>query len=114
MNAATDVSGGLGAGRTVFTRRPALVMAVVLVATFVINLDTTIVNVAIPALGRELHASTSGQQWVVDAYNLAFAGLILTGGTSATASGGATRWPRVLASSLSAAPSPLRSARRAH
>ncbi len=62
-------------------RRPALVLAVVLVATFVINLDTTIVNVAIPALGSQLHAGTSDQQWVIDAYNLAFAGLILTGGT---------------------------------
>ena len=81
MTAATEASGAMGAGRTAISRRPVLVMTVVLVATFVINLDTTIVNVAIPALGRELHASTSGQQWVVDAYNLAFAGLILTGGT---------------------------------
>ncbi len=62
-------------------RRPSLVLAVVLLATFVINLDTTIVNVALPALSRELHASTSGLQWIVDAYNLAFAALILTGGT---------------------------------
>lgn len=52
-----------------------------LVATFLINLDTTIVNVALPALGRQLRASTSDLQWVVDAYNLAFAGLVLTGGT---------------------------------
>ena len=61
--------------------RPSLVLAVVLLATFVINLDTTIVNVAVPAISRELHAGTSGLQWVIDAYNLAFAGLILTGGT---------------------------------
>lgn len=62
--------------------RPAgLVLGVVLLATFVINLDTTIVNVALPALSRELHSTTSGLQWVIDAYNLAFAGLILTGGT---------------------------------
>lgn len=62
-------------------RRPGLVLAVVLVATFLINLDTTMVNVALPALGRELSTSTSDMQWVIDAYNLAFAGLILTGGT---------------------------------
>lgn len=62
-------------------RHPALALAVVLAATFLINVDTTIVNVAIPALSRELHASTSDLQWVVDAYNLAFAALILTGGT---------------------------------
>ncbi len=62
-------------------RRAGLVLAVVLLATFVINLDTTIVNVALPALSRELRSTTSGLQWVIDAYNLAFAGLILTGGT---------------------------------
>ncbi len=56
-------------------------MAVVLLATFVINLDTTIVNVALPAISQQLHAGTSALQWIVDAYNLAFAGLILTGGT---------------------------------
>ena len=66
---------------TVRAKRPGLVLAVVLLATFVINLDTTIVNVALPALSSQLHASTSGLQWVIDAYNLAFAGLILTGGT---------------------------------
>ena len=61
--------------------RPGLVLGVVLLAAFVINLDTTIVNVALPALSRQLHATTSDLQWVIDAYNLAFAGLILTGGT---------------------------------
>jgi MFS family permease len=53
----------------------------VLLAAFVINLDTTIVNVALPDLSRQLHASTTDLQWVIDAYNLAFAALILTGGT---------------------------------
>ena len=75
------VSGASSTPSVTRARRPVLVMAVVLVATFVINLDTTIVNVAIPSLGVQLHASTSGLQWIVDAYNLAFAGLILTGGT---------------------------------
>jgi EmrB/QacA subfamily drug resistance transporter len=57
------------------------VLAVVLLAAFVINLDSTIVNVALPALSRELHATTTDLQWIVDAYNLTFAALILTGGT---------------------------------
>ncbi len=61
--------------------RPGLALAVVLAATFLINVDTTIVNVALPALSRELRATTSDLQWVIDAYNLAFAALILTGGT---------------------------------
>jgi EmrB/QacA subfamily drug resistance transporter len=45
-----------------------------------INLDTTIVNIALPTLSRELHATTSQLQWVVDAYNLVFASLLLVSG----------------------------------
>ena len=56
------------------------VMAVVLLATFVIQLSVSIVNVILPALGRDLHASTSGLQWVPDGYALAFAAVVLTGG----------------------------------
>lgn len=45
-----------------------------------IQLDVTVVNVALPAIGRALGASLSGLQWVVDAYALSFAALLLTGG----------------------------------
>src|SRR6266540_3209980 len=61
-------------------RKP-LVLASLLLASFAINLDTTIVNVALPTLVRELHTSTSQLQWVVDAYNLVFAALLLTAGS---------------------------------
>jgi MFS family permease len=57
-------------------RRP-LVLVSLLLAAFVINLDITIVNVALPTLVRELHASNSQLQWVVDPYNLLFAALLL-------------------------------------
>lgn len=57
------------------------VLAVLCVAVFAINVDTTIVNVALPALVRQLGASTSSLQWVVDAYNLAFAALVLAAGS---------------------------------
>jgi DHA2 family methylenomycin A resistance protein-like MFS transporter len=43
-------------------------------------LDTTVVNVALPQLSRSMHATTSELQWVVDAYSLTFAALLLTGG----------------------------------
>jgi EmrB/QacA subfamily drug resistance transporter len=56
-------------------------MATVCVAVFAINLDTTIVNVALPSLSRQLGAGTSTLQWVVDGYSLAFAALVLTGGS---------------------------------
>ncbi|MEO9175585.1 MAG: MFS transporter, partial [Gaiellales bacterium] len=58
-----------------------LVLTALLLAAFAINLDTTIVNVALPTLVRQLHASNSQLQWVVDAYNLVFAALLLAAGS---------------------------------
>jgi EmrB/QacA subfamily drug resistance transporter len=62
-------------------RNKPLILVSLLIAAFAINLDTTLVNVALPTLVRELHASTSQLQWVVDAYNLVFAAVILTAGS---------------------------------
>jgi len=59
----------------------ALVLISLLTATFVINLDTTLVNNALPTLTRELGATNTQLQWVVDAYNLVFAALLLTSGS---------------------------------
>ena len=58
-----------------------MILVALLLASFLINLDTTLVNVALPDLTRELHATTTQLQWVVDAYNLVFASLILTFGS---------------------------------
>jgi MFS family permease len=65
------------------TRTPSkpLVLVALLMASFVINLDTTLVNVALPTLTRELGTSTAQLQWVVDAYNLVFAALLMTSGS---------------------------------
>src|SRR3954452_6538497 len=62
------------------TNKP-LILTALLIASFAINLDTTIVNVALPSLVRELHASTRQLQWIVDAYSLVFAALILAAGS---------------------------------
>src|SRR5438477_5204004 len=62
-------------------KRKPLILTSLLLAAFVINLDTTIVNVALPTLVRELHASNSQLQWVVDAFNLLFAGSVLAVGS---------------------------------
>src|SRR3979409_2711794 len=62
-------------------KRKPLVLISLLLAAFVINLDTPIVNVALPTLVRELHASNSELQWVVDAFNLLFAGSVLAFGS---------------------------------
>jgi EmrB/QacA subfamily drug resistance transporter len=61
-------------------RKP-LILVSLLLASFAINLDTTIVNVALPTLVRQLHASTTQLQWIVDAYNLVFAALLLACGS---------------------------------
>src|SRR5690349_23636167 len=64
--------------------RPAgrwLALAVLCVSLLIVTLDNTILNVALPTLVRDLHATTSQLQWIVDAYTLVFAGLLLTAGS---------------------------------
>jgi EmrB/QacA subfamily drug resistance transporter len=58
-----------------------VVLGVMCLSLLLIVMDNTIVNVALPTLQRELGASTSQLQWVVDAYILVFAGLLLTMGS---------------------------------
>src|SRR5262252_3520565 len=62
-------------------RSKPVILVALLLAAFLVNLDTTMVNVALPAMVRELHATTTQLQWVVDAYNLVFAALLLTFGS---------------------------------
>ncbi|HEX4431822.1 MAG TPA: MFS transporter [Frankiaceae bacterium] len=56
------------------------ILAVVLSAMMVVVLDTTILNVALPSMERELSASQSQQEWMVDAYTLTFAGFMFAAG----------------------------------
>jgi EmrB/QacA subfamily drug resistance transporter len=58
-----------------------MILVALLLAAFLVNLDTTLVNVALPAMVRQLHATTTQLQWVVDSYNLVFAALLLTFGS---------------------------------
>ena len=58
-------------------------LGVLCLSLLVIVVDSTIVNVALPTFTRELHASASGLQWIVDAYTLTFAALLLLAGTIA-------------------------------
>src|ERR1700752_1542822 len=62
-------------------RSKPMILAALLLAAFLVNLDTTMVNVALPAMVRQLHATTTELQWVVDAYTLVFAALLLTFGS---------------------------------
>jgi EmrB/QacA subfamily drug resistance transporter len=62
------------------TTRRWWVLLVLCLSVLLVSVDNTIVNVALPTIGRELAATTSDLQWVVDGYTLAFAALLLLGG----------------------------------
>ena len=57
-----------------------LALCALCLAELLVMVDNTIVNVALPTMSRDLGAGISGLQWIVDAYTLVFAGLLLTGG----------------------------------
>src|SRR5438105_7684733 len=58
-----------------------LILFALCLAALIINIDVTVVNVALPSLVRELGATTTNLQWVVDAYSLVFAAFILAAGS---------------------------------
>jgi EmrB/QacA subfamily drug resistance transporter len=59
------------------------VLAICCMSLLLVAIDNTIVNVALPTIGRELHASLSGLQWTVDAYTIVLASLLLLAGSTA-------------------------------
>jgi EmrB/QacA subfamily drug resistance transporter len=61
------------------TRRPGLVLAIVLVAQLMVMLDSSIVNIALPDMAVALKFTPSSLSWVINAYSLAFGGLLLLG-----------------------------------
>jgi len=64
-------------------RRRLLVLVVCCSSLFIVGLDSTIVNIALPAIGRDLHASVAGLQWTVDGYALVLASLLMLSGATA-------------------------------
>ena len=64
-------------------RRRLLVLAICCMSLVIVGLDNTIVNVALPSIQRELHASVSGLQWTVDAYTLVIASFLMLAGSTA-------------------------------
>src|SRR3954447_7923598 len=65
------------------TERKGLALILLAAAQFVVVLDASIVNVALPSIGRELHFSQDSLSWVVNAYVLVFGGFLLLGGRMA-------------------------------
>ena len=70
-----------GEGRPPATRW--LALAVLCVSLLIVTLDNTVLNVALPTLVRDLHATSTELQWIADAYVMVFAGLLLVAGSLA-------------------------------
>ncbi|MGH2865992.1 MAG: MFS transporter [Solirubrobacteraceae bacterium] len=79
MSVASDTAPGAGAGPA---SSRGIVLLVMCAGYFLVLLDVTIVNVALPTIATGLGATVSGLQWVVDGYALALAALMLGGGTA--------------------------------
>jgi EmrB/QacA subfamily drug resistance transporter len=60
-----------------------LVLVICCFSLFIVGLDSTIVNVALPSIGRELRASVAGLQWIIDGYTLVLASLLMLSGATA-------------------------------
>ena len=69
------------AGLSVERTRPGLVLLATSLGVLLAQIDTSVVNLALKSIGADLHAGVSALQWVVDAYNLVYASLLMTGGT---------------------------------
>ncbi len=83
---ATESSPARHAG-PVWQRRPWSVLVLLSAAEFMVILDATVVNVALPSIGRALHVTAGGLPWVVTAYVLFSGGLVLLGGRAADVAG---------------------------
>ncbi|MFJ6545067.1 MFS transporter [Streptomyces sp. NPDC091385] len=64
-------------------RRRLLVLAICCMSLLIVSLDNTALNVALPSMQRDLHATTSGLQWTIDAYTLVLASLLMLAGSTA-------------------------------
>ena len=83
------------------------VVAATVLGSGIAALDATVVGIALPAIGRDFHTGVTSVQWVVDAYTLTLAGLLLLGGTLGDSYGRrkraspsawcGSRWPRCCA-----------------
>ncbi|MGW1777500.1 MFS transporter [Streptomyces sp. NPDC002104] len=79
----TTIPAGAATGPAPGARQRWTVLAVCALSMFLIGVDTTIVNVGLPAIGRGLGAGTRGLEWVVDAYTVVLASLLIASGALA-------------------------------
>jgi DHA2 family methylenomycin A resistance protein-like MFS transporter len=75
-----SVTAGTDLGLADRLRRPSVGFAAICLGYFAIILDGSVLNVAVPAIRADFHGSLAGAQWVLNAYTLTLAGLLLTAG----------------------------------
>src|ERR1700712_5640681 len=68
-------------GTTDRPTHPNLILAICCMSLLIVGMDVTIVNVALPAIQHDLHARISGLQWILDAYTLVVASLLMLAGS---------------------------------
>src|SRR5438067_7865996 len=73
----------MAAGSDLSPPRRLLILGICCMSLLIVGLDTTIVNVALPSIRKDLHASVSGLQWTIDAYTLVLASLLMLAGSTA-------------------------------
>lgn len=79
----TQAGAGAVPGAGVAPVRRWLVLAICCSSLFLVTLDVTIVNLALPAIGRDLELSTSGLSWTIDAYSVVLASFLIVAGATA-------------------------------
>src|ERR1700729_1008102 len=62
-------------------KRPNLILAICCMSVLIFSMDATIVNVALPAIQKDLHARLAGLQWILDAYTLVVASFLMLAGS---------------------------------
>ncbi len=77
----SDARPGADPGPEPSRKRRQLILAICCMSLLIVGLDNTIVNVALPSIGRELHTTVAGLQWTVDAYTLVLASLLMLSGS---------------------------------
>ncbi len=63
-------------------RHPQLILVICCLSLFIVTLDATVTNVALPSIGKELHAGVASLQWTLDAYTLTIASFLVLAGSS--------------------------------
>src|SRR3984885_5812766 len=79
----SNASAADGAHRQLSDRRKTAILAICCMSLLIVAMENTIVNVALPSIRRDLHATASGLQWTIDAYVLVITSLLLLSGSTA-------------------------------